>query len=622
MANVANVRSLVRVDLSRWRAGLPLWCWWVLFNAAGGLLGEALLATMNKLSQPSDPLAIPDYSTILILFDFSGAIIWLVLALFQWLVLSRYLPGFRLWQGILWMVASAAGGAVAVTLGFFTGVVGFLSYGGIAMALSGGSDSALPALLLTLTGLPFAVLFGAIPGAVVGIAQGLIFLRIGSLVVRWVIANTVGWAFGSLVLAVVSGSPLSLYSIMGGENLWSSMAVGGIVVTGASLVTGAALALAPIDLQHGNRMSLAIILPVLAAAALFSNFAYRLYNPPPPAGQASALGKPNSGVLVAWSPDGKRLASGGLSPYMVIWDVASRQAITTFTPFSSTLDIPGVAPYVSSNTDVLAWSPDGHYLAVGSWTVGMPVKVLDTQSWKPVHKYYPSPEGSVESIAWSPDGNLLALGTLGGNMPVDGTGQVWDVASEKRLAVLHNDEPVHAVAWSPDGRRLAMGTSFHVPDPNDHLKNKEDWAIVIAWEPRSQPGDQALRLKTAGFGVDSLAWSPDGKLLAAGLADGPVRLWDTATWQVYGDLTGHSREVDGMSWSPDGKSLASGSWDLTVRIWDVGGKREIDSFKHPDVVRSVSWSPDGHLVASGCNDDQIRFWDAHSITSGTPTPAR
>lgn len=121
---------------------------------------------------------------------------------------------------------------------------------------------------------------------------------------------------------------------------------------------------------------------------------------------------------------------------------------------------------------------------------------------------------------------------------------------------------------------------------------------------------QCVNTLTANCTVNSVAISPDGKLLASGNDDKTIRLWNLETGQGISTLAGHSHSVKSVAFSSDGTMLASGSDDQTVKLWNLSNFQEICTFSgHSHAVKSVAFSPDGNLLASGSWDKTIKLWN-------------
>jgi WD40 repeat protein len=168
--------------------------------------------------------------------------------------------------------------------------------------------------------------------------------------------------------------------------------------------------------------------------------------------------------------------------------------------------------------------------------------------------------------------------------------------TEKRTEFVHT-KGVHSVAFSPDGTLLASGQGgFFGFD-----------SVVRLW--RVSDGTSLRTLEGYLGTVNSVAFSPDGSMLASGADDKTVRLWRVSDGTSLRTLEGHSREVTSVAFSPDGSMLASGANDKTVRLWRVSDGTFLRTLEgHSREVTSVAFSPDGSMLASGSGDKTVRLW--------------
>lgn len=153
-------------------------------------------------------------------------------------------------------------------------------------------------------------------------------------------------------------------------------------------------------------------------------------------------------------------------------------------------------------------------------------------------------------------------------------------------------DSVNTVAFSPNGKILASGGS----DKVIKLWNIETGQLLKSLEGHAES-------------VLSVAFSPDGKMLASGGADKTVKLWNVATGREIKLPEGHAGLVRSVAFSPDSQTLASGSDDKTVKLWNVGTGQLITKLEgHTSYVFSVAFSPDGNTLATGSDDKTIKLW--------------
>jgi eukaryotic-like serine/threonine-protein kinase len=200
-------------------------------------------------------------------------------------------------------------------------------------------------------------------------------------------------------------------------------------------------------------------------------------------------------------------------------------------------------------------------------------------------------EGGVFGLAISPDDRLLAGVCIG-----SGEVGIWDVDSRGTIDAPKADDARGSVAFSPDGKLLAFAPS---------KQGVKLWDIQQRREIGLFPGEHSV-----GFGRPAMGFSPSGRQLAVGTKEGPVVLWVLATHTAGRTLKGHLQEINSLAFSTDGLVLVTGGWDGTVRAWSLTNGQGIAVFtNHTHRVQCVALSPDNTTVASGSWDKTIRIWD-------------
>ncbi len=325
---------------------------------------------------------------------------------------------------------------------------------------------------------------------------------------------------------------------------------------------------------------------------------------------------------VAWSPDSSRFALGGADGGLQIWNVAAGEIETRLEPPRRTeafMTVP--AREARSSGSALAWSADGKSIATGAG-VGRDgqreaIRIWDVASGS-ARLVLRGHDAELTALAWSPDGRLASASK-------DGRVRVWRVDSGETMtipALASGEGGITALAWSADGHRLAAGdaeggirvvraalgdrgrfalgggasgAAAWAPDGKRLAIAHLDGSILV-FEPRGGGQPEPIRLESRRTEVNDLEWHPDGRLLASCGNDGAVRIWDARSGEEVA-TSQHAKMSLELAWSPDGTRLASASHDRTVRVVDAAGQeiRVIDGFEREAV--GVAWGPEGRRVA-------------------------
>jgi len=283
---------------------------------------------------------------------------------------------------------------------------------------------------------------------------------------------------------------------------------------------------------------------------------------------------------VCWTNNGSHIFSGGADAMARRWHGGSYLWVNNYRNFIR--NVRGIA--LNPQNDKIALVGDSFDSALEIWNVnGVLLNLASDISRR------------IECVDWSKDGTLIAGGAIDFNI------RIWNSEDAGQIRLLQGHTGgILSVSFNPQSTTLASGSS----DGTVKLWANNTGTLIRTLEPNFPDG------------VYSVAWSPNGQLLACG-GNKSIKIYDTSNWSLIKTISGISDRVYDIDWSPDSKLISASSWQ-EIRIFNATNYNLHNHFKIEDSwIYSVAWSPDSKRIVSGSEDNSLRIWEIEELTSQT-----